>query len=293
MPTTTSPDRISTTFAALADPTRRAVLARLTAGEATVTDLAEPFEMSLPAVSKHLKVLERAGLIARGRQAQWRPCRLQAGPLKDADEWLEEYRRFWEESFDRLDAYLGELKTKGTNAAVTSPEGRRTRMAERSNAPTTSTERELVIERVFDAPPELVWKAWTEPERMMRWWGPNGFTVPVCKIDFRVGGRVLFCMRSPEGQDYWNTGTYEEIVPLERIVYSDSFADEHGNVVPATHYGMSTDFPLEMRVTVTFEEVAGKTKMTLRHAGLPAGENRDMAGQGWNESFDKLAESLK
>ena len=103
-------DRLSTTFAALADPTRRAILARLTSGEASVTELAEPFEMSLPAVSKHLKVLEHAGLIARGREAQWRPCRLKAGPLKDADEWLERYRRFWEESFDRLDEYLGEIQ---------------------------------------------------------------------------------------------------------------------------------------------------------------------------------------
>ncbi len=107
-------DRLSTTYAALADPTRRAILARLTAGEASVTELAEPFEMSLPAVSKHLKVLERAGLIARGRRAQWRPCRLEAGPLKDAAEWLEYYRRFWDESFARLDEYLGELQTEKT-----------------------------------------------------------------------------------------------------------------------------------------------------------------------------------
>ena len=107
-----SPDRLSTTFAALADPTRRAILARLISGEVSVTDLSEPFEMSLPAVSKHLKVLERAGLIARGREAQWRPCRLEAGPLKAAADWLEHYRRFWEQSFDRLDDYLRELQRK-------------------------------------------------------------------------------------------------------------------------------------------------------------------------------------
>ena len=111
MVTATASDPISTTFAALADPTRRAILARLSGGEASVTELAAPFEMTLPAVSKHLKVLERAGLIARGREAQWRPCRLQAGPLKDADEWLESYRRFWEESFDRLEDYLRDLQT--------------------------------------------------------------------------------------------------------------------------------------------------------------------------------------
>ncbi|HEY1759568.1 MAG TPA: metalloregulator ArsR/SmtB family transcription factor [Bryobacteraceae bacterium] len=103
-------DQLSVTFGALADPTRRAILARLASGEASVTQLAEPFEMSMPAISKHLKVLERAGLIARGREAQWRPCRLEAAPLKDAADWVEEYRRFWEQSFDRLDDYLKELK---------------------------------------------------------------------------------------------------------------------------------------------------------------------------------------
>jgi DNA-binding transcriptional ArsR family regulator len=105
-------DQLSTTFAALADPTRRAILARLASGEASVLTLAEPFEMSLPAISKHLKVLERAGLITRGRDAQWRPCRLEVGPLKDVADWVSHYRKFWEESFDRLDDYLRELKTK-------------------------------------------------------------------------------------------------------------------------------------------------------------------------------------
>jgi DNA-binding transcriptional ArsR family regulator len=107
-----SPDRLSTIFAALADPTRRAILARLVTGEASVTELSEPFEMSLPAISKHLKVLERAGLIARGRDAQWRPCRLTAGPLKDAADWLDHYREFWEQSFDRLEDHLRELHKK-------------------------------------------------------------------------------------------------------------------------------------------------------------------------------------
>jgi DNA-binding transcriptional ArsR family regulator len=110
-------DPLSLTFSALADPTRRAILAHLISGEASVTELAEPFEMSLPAVSKHLKVLERAGLITRGREAQWRPCRLAAGPLKDAADWLEHYRQFWEESFDRLGAYLGALQAKEKNDA--------------------------------------------------------------------------------------------------------------------------------------------------------------------------------
>jgi DNA-binding transcriptional ArsR family regulator len=104
-------DSLSSTFAALADSTRRAILARLVSGNASVTELAQPFDMSLPAISKHLKVLERAGLIARTREAQWRPCRLEAGPLKEVADWAAGYRRFWEESFDRLDEYLVELKT--------------------------------------------------------------------------------------------------------------------------------------------------------------------------------------
>jgi DNA-binding transcriptional ArsR family regulator len=107
-----SPDRLSTTFSALADPTRRAILARLARGEASVTELAEPFDMSLPGISKHLKVLQRAGLIARRRRAQWRPCRLEAAPLKEVTEWVEHYRRFWEQSFDRLDDYLRDLQRR-------------------------------------------------------------------------------------------------------------------------------------------------------------------------------------
>jgi len=162
--------------------------------------------------------------------------------------------------------------------------------------PQESIGQALIIERVFDAPRELVWRAWTEPEMAMRWWGPKGFTAPACEIDFRVGGKILSAMQSPEfneGRPIWSTGVYREIDPLERIVMSDSFADEHGNVVPATHYGMGEEFPLEMLVTVTFEDLDGKTRMTLRHEGLPAGEMKDGAGAGWNESFDKLAEILK
>jgi DNA-binding transcriptional ArsR family regulator len=113
------PDPLDTTFAALADPTRRAILARLASGETSVTELAAPFEMSLPAVSKHLKVLESAGLIARGRDAQWRPCRLEVAPLREVAEWTDAYRKFWDESLDRLDAYLRELQAAGPAAKKT------------------------------------------------------------------------------------------------------------------------------------------------------------------------------
>jgi DNA-binding transcriptional ArsR family regulator len=117
-------DRLDRTFGALADPTRRAILARLAKGEASVTELAEPFEMSLPAVSKHLKVLERAGLVSRGRERQWRPARLRATPIKEVAEWTDRYRRFWDERYDRLDAYLDELQGRGPSTRKEKGDGR-------------------------------------------------------------------------------------------------------------------------------------------------------------------------
>jgi uncharacterized protein YndB with AHSA1/START domain len=151
----------------------------------------------------------------------------------------------------------------------------------------------LTLTRLFDAPRELVWRAWTEPERIRRWWGPKGYTAPVAMLDFRMGGRYLFCMRSPEGRDYYSTGVFQKIDPPKELIFTDSFADPMGNVVPATYYGLGADFPLEMLVTVTLEDQGGKTKLTLRHVGLPAADMTEQTGAGWNESFDKLAESLR
>jgi len=158
--------------------------------------------------------------------------------------------------------------------------------------PVTQDKPDIVITRDFAAPRELVWRAWTDPTYLMRWWGPKHFTAPACHIDFRVGGRYHFCMRSPDGQDFWSTGEYREITPPERLVFTDSFADAQGNVVPPAYYGMGDDFPEELVVTVTLEALDGKTRMTMRHKNIPAGEHREGALQGWNESFDKLAESL-
>lgn len=151
----------------------------------------------------------------------------------------------------------------------------------------------LLITRVFNAPPEEVWKVWTEPEAVKQWFGPQNFTAPVVKIDLRVGGTSLYCMRSPDGEDFWSTGIYKEIVPPERIVSTDSFADAKGNVVPAAHYGMEGNWPLELLVTVTFQEDGGKTRFTLQHEGFPDRKNRVLAEAGWNESLDKLARYLE
>lgn len=153
---------------------------------------------------------------------------------------------------------------------------------------------ELVIERIFDAPRALVWKAWTDPEFMKRWFGPETFTAPVVKLDLRVGGRYVNCMRSPEGQEVWSTGVYREIVEPERIVCTDAFADEHGNQVPGSYYGMGEDWPEELLVTFLFDELEkGKTKFTLHHRGIPEGQMRESTVAGWNGSFDKLAAILR
>lgn len=151
----------------------------------------------------------------------------------------------------------------------------------------------LYIQRIFDAPRELVWKAWTDPELISRWWGPAGFTAPVIRVDLREGGRYLLSMRSPEGQDFWSTGVYREVVAGERLVFTDSFSDAQGNVVPASTYGMSGDWPRELFVTVTLDEHGSGTKMILQVTGIPAGEPLDMAEAGWNESLDRLARVLE
>jgi len=163
---------------------------------------------------------------------------------------------------------------------------------ESTRASANAVERDLVITRVLDAPRRLVFEAWTRPEHMMRWFGPKGFTTPFCTIDFRVGGAFRYCMRSPEGRDYWGIGIYREIAIPERIVYTDAFTDTEGNPVPPSHYGMSSSHPAETLVTLTFEEQDGKTKLTLRHGIPETVTERDGTQQGWNEVLDRLAEDL-
>ena len=154
-------------------------------------------------------------------------------------------------------------------------------------------EQMVIITREFDAPRETVFKAWTDCDRLTRWWGPKGFTTPLCKIDLRPEGVFHNCMRSPEGRDYCGKAVYSEIKEPERIIYTDFFVDEEGNPVPATYYGISPDWLQETLVTVTFAEHKGGTELTLRHSvgSVPASE-RDMCQQGWSEMLDKLAGDL-
>ncbi len=158
---------------------------------------------------------------------------------------------------------------------------------------TTNPKDKLKITRVFDAPRGLVWKAWTDPGMIKRWWGPKGFTSPTARIDMRVGGEYLNCMRSPDGRDYWSKGAYREIIPEEKLVMTDSFADAQGNTVSASYYGMS-DFPMEMLITLIFEEEGNRTRLTLMHTGTENISDTDRSNMrtGWNQSLDKLAELL-
>ncbi len=157
------------------------------------------------------------------------------------------------------------------------------------------TKKDIVVRHEFNAARELVWNAWADPKNFARWWGPKNFAAPHVNIDFQKGGKYLYCMvgPGPDGvtRDYWSAGEYIDIVPMEKIVCTDSFADEDGKKVPASHYDLPGEWPLESTVTVTFEEQGGKTIMTLRHDGIPP-EMSELCEAGWRESFDKLADTL-
>lgn len=156
----------------------------------------------------------------------------------------------------------------------------------------------VTIIREFDAPREHVWKALTDPELLKRWWGPKDFTSPEYKIDLRVGGRYLNAMRSPDGQVVWGTGVFRQVVPYERLVMTDSFSDEQGNIVPPSQYGMEPLFPSEMLISITLQERSGVTRLELKHSGTTGLSDEDRRNMeiGWNESLDKfqqVVESVK
>ena len=153
------------------------------------------------------------------------------------------------------------------------------------NETSVNTEGELEITGVFDAPRSLVWRCWTEAELLKQWFGPEGFTIPRCTIDLRVGGKFLLCMRSPEGRDMWLTGTYREICPVERLVKTEGMADAEGSVVGE---GQETLVTLKLE-----EEGKSRTRMSLWHAGLPEGDYRKGAGEGYRQAFEKLAAMLE
>ena len=156
----------------------------------------------------------------------------------------------------------------------------------------TALHNDIVINRVFNLPISKVWQAWTEAEAFKKWWGPKDFTCPSSKMEARVGGKYLNCMRGPDGKEYWTTGVVKELIPERKLVVTDNFSDEKGNIKPASDYGMPGDWQKELLITVYFEEADGATKMKLRHEGIPD-EMREECIQGWNESLDKLEKNIK
>jgi uncharacterized protein YndB with AHSA1/START domain len=150
----------------------------------------------------------------------------------------------------------------------------------------------IVIHRVFNLPKNVVWLALTEPEYFKKWWGPKDFTCPTSKMEARVGGKYLNCMRGPDGKEYWSTGVVKEFIPEKKLVVTDSFSDEKGNKIPASKYNMPGNWPDELLITFELDEADGATKLKLTHEGIPD-EMRDDCIKGWNESFDKLEENIK
>jgi uncharacterized protein YndB with AHSA1/START domain len=156
----------------------------------------------------------------------------------------------------------------------------------------SAIQNEIVIHRVFDLPVSKVWQALTEPEQFKKWWGPEGFTCPSSKIEARVGGKYLNCMRGPDGKEYWSTGVVKEFFPEKKLVVTDSFSDENGNIKSASEQGFPGDWPKELLISFELEEADGATKMRLQHEGIPE-EMHDECVKGWNESFDKLEKNIK
>ena len=161
-----------------------------------------------------------------------------------------------------------------------------------ADPPSTTQTKDLIVTRVFDAPVELVWKAWTDPQHVMRWWGPNYFSSPSCEMDFREGGTTLVCMRAPKefgGQDFYSTWTYQKIVPLQRIEHLDNLSDKDGRKVDPTSLGLRADFPQDVRTVITFKPIGDKTELTVAQYGFPEGEMFENAEMGLNQSLDKMA----
>lgn len=165
-----------------------------------------------------------------------------------------------------------------------------------SNSTPTAPKQNIVVKRIVDAPLELVWKAWTDPEHVKRWWGPKDYTSPAAKIDFRVGGRYVFAMRAPAeqgGQDSYTAGVYKKIVPMELLEFTQGLSDQDGNPIDPAQIGMPPDFPKEIRTTIVFKDKRGMTELTITEHGWPPSQMMVYSLAGMHQSIDKLADSVE
>ena len=253
-------------FRALGDPTRRQLLATLASGSARVTELARPFDMSLPAVSKHLRVLENAGLVRRTIEGRVHRCELDTEPLRSADAWLSHYRSFWTDTLDSLEAY------------VTQDEARRDPTPRRKIVIGSDPHAEsLEVRRVIRAPVERVFRAWTTPEELRRWWGPRDVRCIAAEIDLRVDGRYRIGNESPDGSVLWITGKFVVVEPPRLLVYTWKLSEQ-------AH-------PAEL-VRVSFEDHELGTSVVVTHSRVPTPELREQHGRGWNGCLDGMAAHL-
>jgi uncharacterized protein YndB with AHSA1/START domain len=158
---------------------------------------------------------------------------------------------------------------------------------DKNNSAAAPASKPISIQRTLNLPVKKVWQAWSDASTMKKWWGPNNYTCPHCTIDFKEGGKYLACMKGPDGKETWSTGTYKKIVPEQKIVVTDSFADEKGNIINASEYGMPGEWPMECLVTLEFKDNGGKTDLSLTHEGIPAEMQSDCV-KGWQQCLDKL-----
>lgn len=253
-------DSLSTVFGALADPTRRAILVRLAEGEASVGELARPFALSLPTVSRHIDVLEAVGLVVRERQAQRRVCRLQGEPLMQAGEWIARYAAFWEGRLDALERLVKDLDERSSNGSGG--------MLETKNEV-------LRLERWLAAPRRLVFAAVTQAGLIERWMCPGDYRSEA-ETDPVVGGRFRLAMHGPEGDVRRVEGTYREVLPPERVAFGWTWLEDPGMA------------RVETLVTIELEESGRGTRLVLTHERLRDAAERELHRDGWTGALAKL-----
>mgnify|MGYP003383441689 CR=1 FL=1 len=260
-------------FTALADPTRRSIIELLTAhGQLSASEITTHYNISPPAVSQHLKILREANLVIVEKRAQQRIYRVNPQSIQALEAWVTQITQRWNERFDALEQVLQAEKQKALQG-------------ERNPTMFNSVPIETSITRLFDAPRELVFKAWTDPILLQQWWGPKVFTNPVCEVDARPGGALLIHMQAPDGTIYPEKGIFHEVTPPERIVFTScAFEDEQGVA------------QLEVLFTLTFQDMGSQTMLTLQGKVVRAAPHTmaalSMMESGWLESFDKLDETL-
>jgi uncharacterized protein YndB with AHSA1/START domain/DNA-binding transcriptional ArsR family regulator len=259
-------------FTALADPTRRKIIEMLAKrGSLSATEISEQFPVSPPAISQHLKILREANWVLVEKRAQQRIYQINPEAILDLEGWAQDLTQLWNQRFDALDQVLEAEKNKT-----------RTNPIERISTMENQKTKELTLTRVFNAPREIVFKAWTDPRLVAQWWCPYGFTNPVCELDVRTEGTILIHMRGPDGVEYPMQGIYHEVVPPERLVFTTRAVEDARG-----------EFQLEVFNTVTFTELGDKTQLTLHAVVVRATSAAEgaLAGMeaGWSQSLDKLA----